>query len=257
MARNFGDANNIINVSAAAIFQPAGISDRFIDFGNIVQVSGNFNVTKKAADWSINGLLQLAKNVVTAIKPEFTIQCNEFPVPNLFQLYGSTAKSVLSQTAASNATLSCANVAPYDVFRIPVENPTIVSVKQGATNLVLGVDYDVIAGPVGVKTSAIRFRSGSTFVDGTQTIVITYNTPAFSATTFPKAWSMDTFNNFNKSGYIEITFTDQYSNLFNHRLTGNCFLSSDKAPVYKPDDFATCEFVCSFQGAGKLWSIEV
>jgi hypothetical protein len=254
MSANLGDSNNIINVSAIAIFQIAGVTDRFIDFGNLVQVSGNLGVTKKEAEWSINGFLQLAKSVVTTVKPVFTLTCNEFPVGNLYQLYGSTAKAAFLQSSATASTLSCTNVAPGDVFRIPGENPTITTIKQGTNNLVQGTDYDLVG--AGLKGSAVRFRYGSTYVDGTQTIVITYNLPAFTATAFPRIWKADTFNLLNKSGYIEITFTDQYSSLFNHRLTGNCFLSPNKIPDYKPDDFASCTFDVSMTGAGNLYKVE-
>jgi hypothetical protein len=254
MSANFGDSNNIINVSAIAIFQIAGVTDRFIDFGNLVDVTGNLGITKKEAEWSINGFLQLAKSVVTTVKPVFTLQCNEFPIANLYQLYGSTSKTAFLQTSASASTLSCANVAPGDVFRVPGENPTITSIKQGTTPLVQGVDYDLIGG--GVKASAVRFRYGSTFVDGTQTIVITYNLPAITASAFPRIWKADTFNLLNKSGYIEITFTDQFSTWFNHRITGNCFLSPSKLPNYKPDDFASCTFDVSMVGSGNLYKVE-
>jgi hypothetical protein len=255
MSQNYGDANNIINVSALILFQPAGITDRWMDFGNINQVVGSLGVTKKQAYFSVNGIQQLAKDVVTLVKPEFTLQCNEFPAPLLYKLYGGTLRTALTQALVATATVTIANAAPYDVAVIPGYNPTVISVKMSTTSLVAGVDYDLVGG--GVKASAIRFRSGSTFIDGTQSIVVTYSLPAITTTAFPKIWSMDMFNNLNTSGTIQITFTDQYSNLFNHRLSGNCFLSPSKVPDYKPDDFATCEFIASFAGPGILTKVEI
>ncbi len=254
MSRNYGDANNIVNVSAIVLFQIQGITDRYIDFGNVVQVTGNLGVTRKQAEWSVNGILQLAKNVVIKVEPQFTIQCNEMTINTMYTLYGGTARSAMSQTLATALTLTITNAAPYDVARIPGENPTIVSVKQGVTSLVQGVDYDLVGS--GTKASAIRFRSGSTFITGAQTIIITYNLPALAAGTFPQIWVADMFNQMNRYGKIEITFTDQYSNLFNHRILGNVFLSADKAPVYKPDDFASVELLASFSGAATLQHVE-
>ncbi len=255
MSQNFSDANNIINASALILFQKAGVSDRFIDFGNLTNVTAVSGVKSIDAFFSVNGFLQLAKKVVTTVAPVFTIQADEFPVSNLALLYGYTTKASLLQTLSASSTLTCANVSPFDVFRIPGENPTIISVKQGVTNLVIGVDYDLVGG--GTKASAIRFRSGSTFVDGTQSIVITYSLPAMTATVFPRIWKTDTFNNMNVSGYCEITFTDAFSTLFNHRLTGNCFLSPSKYPDYKAEAFANCEFTLSLVGAGNLYKVEV
>jgi hypothetical protein len=255
MSQNFSDANNIINASALVLFQIAGVTDRFIDFGNLTNVTANSGVKTIDAFFSVNGFLQLAKKVVTTVAPVFTIVADEFPVANLYQLYGGTTKSAFLQTLSASATLTIANAAPFDVARIPVENPTIISVKQGATNLILGVDYDLVGG--GMKASAVRFRSGSTFIDGTQSIVITYSTPALTAALSPRIWQTDTFNSMNKGGYCEITFTDAYSTLYNHKLTGNCFLSPSKYPDYKPDAFCSAEFTLSLVGAGKMFKVEI
>jgi hypothetical protein len=255
MSANFSDANNIINVSAAVIFQKAGITDRYIDFGNLTNVTANSGIKTIDAFFSVNGFLQLAKKVVTTVAPVFTITADEFPVSNLATLYGaSVTKTAVLQTLNASQTLTVTNAAAYDVVRIPVENPTIISITISATPLVLGVDYDLVGG--GTKASAVRFRSGSTLVTGAASAIITYSTPALTATAFPRIWKEDTFNSMNISGYSEITFTDAYSSLFNHRITGNCFLSPSKYPDYKPDAFSSCEFTLSFVGAGNMYKVE-
>src|SRR5258708_13006722 len=98
MSRNYGDANNIVNVSAIVLFQIQGITDRYIDFGNVVQVTGNLGVTRKQAEWSVNGILQLAKNVVIKVEPQFTIQCNEMTINTMYTLHAGTATNATSHT---------------------------------------------------------------------------------------------------------------------------------------------------------------
>jgi hypothetical protein len=255
MSANFSDANNIINVSALAIFQKAGITDRFIDFGNLTQVSGNAGIKTIEAFFSVNGFLQLAKKVVTSVTPVFTITADEFPVSNLALLYGaSTPKTSLLQSLVASATLTVTNAAPGDVVRLPVENPTIISITIAATPLVIGVDYDLLGGST--KASSVRFRYGSSLVTGAASAVITYSAPAITATAFPRIWKEDTFNSMNVSGYCEITFTDAFSTFFNHRITGNCFLSPSKYPDYKPDAFCSAEFTLSFVGPGNMYKVE-
>jgi len=154
MSANFGDSNNIINVSAIVIFQIAGVTDRYIDFGNLVDVTGNLGITKKEAEWSINGFLQPAKSVVTTVKPVFTLQCNEFPIANLYQLYGSTAKAAFLQTAATASTLSCANVAPGDVLQY-----TVAMTNTGQDNAIAIVLRDTATGRENMDIDW-RFRVG-------------------------------------------------------------------------------------------------
>jgi len=254
---NFGNANNIINESATVIFQAAGITDRFTDFGNVVKVTGSLGVSMKEAYWSQNGLLVLAKEVVTTIKPEFTLECNEMNWKNLYQIYGATSSSVFTQTAVATATITVTNAAPFDVIKIPGINPTIISIMQSSTPLVLGVDYDIVGGSLDLsKSNCIRFREGSTLVTGSASVVITYSLPAITNTTAPSVMVMDMWNNMNKSGYAEISFTDQYSSMFNHRITGNCFLSPSKISDYAPDNLFTAEFKISFAGAGQMFKVD-
>jgi hypothetical protein len=255
MSQNFSDSANIVNVSAIVLFQKAGISDRYIDFGNMTQVSAVSGIKSMEAYFSINGFLQLAKKVVSTVAPVFTITCDEFPVENLALLYGaSTNKVALAQTLSASATITVTNIAPYDVVRIPVENPTIISVTVNAIASVQGVDYDLVGG--GMKASAVRFRSGSAQVVGTTTAVITYSTPTYTAAGIPRIWKVDTFNQMTISGYTEITLTDAFATTFDHRITGNCYLSPSKYPDYKPDGFASCEFTLSMVGPGNLQQVE-
>jgi hypothetical protein len=254
MSQNFSDPNNIVNCSAVVLFQKAGITDRFIDFGNMTQVSAVSGVKSMEAFFSLNGFLQLAKKVVTSVSPVFTITCDEFPIQNLQILYGSSGtKAAVLQTLNASQTLTVTNPAPFDVVRIPVENPTIISITITAVPLVLGVDYDLVGG--GTKASAVRFRSGGLAL-GASSAIITYSTPALTATAFPRIWKNDTFNQMNISGYAEITLTDAFSTLFDHRITGNCFLSPNKYPDYKPDGFASCDFTLSMVGAGNVYQVE-
>lgn len=255
MSQNFSDPNNIVNCSAVVLFQKAGVTDRFIDFGNMTQVSAVSGVKSMEAFFSLNGFQQLAKKVVTSVAPVFTITCDEFPIQNLQLLYGASAnKAAVLQTVSASATVTVPNIAPFDVVRIPVENPGITSITVGGTPAVLGVDYDLAGG--GLKASSVRFRSGSTLVVGSTPAVITYSTPALTATAFPRIWKNDTFNQMNISGYAEITLTDAFSTLFDHRITGNCFLSPAKYPDYKPDGFASCEFTLSMVGPGNVYAVE-
>lgn len=255
MSQNFGDAINIVNASALIIFQKAGITDRFIEFGNNTNVTAASGVQSISAKFSQNGFLSLAKKVVTSVEPVFTVTADEFPVQNLAFLYGSTSKVAYTQSLNASATVTVTNAAPFDVVRLPVENPTIISVTISATPLVLGVDYDLVGD--GAKASAISFRSGSSLVTGAASAVITYSSPAITASAFPKIWKTDTFNNLNVSGYCEITFTDAFSTLFNHRITGNCFLSPSKYPDYKAEAFCSADFTLSMVGAGNMYKVEV
>lgn len=257
MSQNFSDSENIINTSAVVLFQKAGVTDRFIDFGNITNVTAVSGIKSMEAYFSVNGLNQLAKKVVTSVAPVFTITCDEFPIQNLQLLYGAsstTPKAAVLQTLSASNTLTVTNAAPYDVVRIPVENPTIISITISATPLVAGVDYDLVGG--GLKASAVRFRSGSTLVTGAASAIITYSTPALTATAFPRIWKDDTFNQMNISGYTEITFTDAFSNFFDHRITGNCYLSPNKYPDYKPDGFCSADFTLSMVGTGFIYQVE-
>lgn len=254
MSQNFGDAINYLNSSAIILFQKAGVTDRFIDFGNNTNVTATSGVKSITAMQSQNGFLSLAKKVVTSVEPVFTVTCDEFPIQNLFLLYGGTTKAAYTQSLSASATITVPNIAPFDVVRIPVENPTVISVTVNAIASVLGVDYDLVGD--GMKASAVSFRSGSAQVIGTTPAVITYSTPAITASAFPKIWKTDTFNNLNASGYCEITITDAFSTLFNHRITGNCFLSPNKYPDYKAESFCSVDFTLSMVGAGNMYKVE-
>lgn len=254
MSQNFGDAINILNASAIILFQKAGVTDRFIEFGNNTNVTATSGVKSITAYNSENGFLSLAKKVVTTVEPVFTVTCDEFPVQNLGFLYGSTTRVAYTQPLNASATVTVTNAAAYDVVRLPVENPTIISITISATPLVLNVDYDLVGN--GGKASAVRFLSGSTLVTGAASAIITYSSPAITSSAFPKIWKTDTFNNLNVSGYCEITFTDAFSTLFNHRITGNCFLSPSKYPDYKADAFCSADFTLSMVGAGNLFKVE-